>query len=114
MLDTLLADTPPISSSCPQPSLRLAQEILLTLASYSYLTSAAEGGAEGYERLLYGSLDVVASWAEQDDIYKLFERLRVGTEIETHRAGYALLLGEQLVHHLDGRTLSALLLLCQV
>jgi hypothetical protein len=66
ILDILLADPEPLqlpSSSLRQlhPSAQLSLDILLTLVTFASIIEQAEGGFEGYHRVLYGALDVLVA-----------------------------------------------------
>ncbi|ORY34958.1 hypothetical protein BCR39DRAFT_515796 [Naematelia encephala] len=111
ILDILLSDDPPSTRSTASsfhPSANLAIEILHTLFSFATIADSTSGGLDGYERLLYGSLDVLVARGGQVGINGLFKRLRGEPIVEAEDA-FLLHIGEQLVHSIDAPTLRYLL-----
>lgn len=95
--------------SLHRPS-ELAREILLTLGSFSNLLDHSEGGLEGYHKILYGSLDIIASGRDSGDVSRLFKELVGLSLVSPAKAAFILQLGEQLLSVMDGRTLRDVLL----
>jgi hypothetical protein len=54
--------------SFAHPPSDLARSILFTLANMSYLTAGGASGMEGWDRLFYGCLDVMAATRTQMDL----------------------------------------------
>ncbi|KAK4684211.1 hypothetical protein P7C73_g5984, partial [Tremellales sp. Uapishka_1] len=107
ILDILLED-----DHSARASTDMAIGVLVVLCHFSSLTERAAGGLEGYERLLYGILDVFAAKGTTRDIGRLFKLLAEGKESDS-RAAFTLLVGEQLLGEAGHKTVDNLLSLCQ-
>lgn len=106
MLNCLLHDDPPQDSEQSD----MAIEMLLTLAAFSKVVDASEGGLEGYDKLFYGCLDVLAARGDTAEVNNLVRRLSKPPATTTNaKAGFLLTVGEQLVHHLDNDSLRIVL-----
>jgi hypothetical protein len=76
---------------------------VLTMAKFASLTQS-EGMMEGYEKLLYGSLDVLAAEGGPRAVRSLFDALwKEKQSFQT--AAFVMLVGEQLINLLDATTL---------
>lgn len=84
-------------------SAELSEVNILTLAKFASMTES-EGVIEGYEKLLYGSLDVLAAEGGPRGVRRVFDRLWEEEHTEQLSA-FVLLVAEQLVHLLDAQTL---------
>jgi len=109
ILQVLLQDDPPQRYD----SADMATEVLLTLSSFSDLTDSSNGGFEGYDKVFYGCLDVLAARGGTNGVKRLFDRLFDQGVMSDHKAGFILVVGEQVVHHLDGKSLGIVMGLCQ-
>lgn len=80
-LDTFLAHPPKRGSRAAHYDARIAQESLLVLSSYASLIYAG-APVEGYERVLYGLLDVLVALQGSEGVSRLFAGRICGTGIE--------------------------------
>ena len=106
-------DPPAVPAQDPHPSAELASEILLVLGSFANLLNSSQGGMEGYDKVFYGCIDVLAARADTEGIKRMFEPLKGDHGISAARAAFMMRVGEQLVQRLDGETVKGLLELCQ-
>ena len=82
--------------------------IIETLAALSSPIDP-EGRPVDFDRVLHGSLDLLASNEDQAAIRQLFARL-IRDGMPTSRAAFTLRCGELLVHQLDRHTVTEVLL----
>ena len=80
-LDTFLAHPPKRGSRAAHYDARIAQESLLVLSSYAGSIYAG-APVEGYERVLYGLLDVPVALQGSEGVSRLFAGRTSGTGIE--------------------------------
>jgi hypothetical protein len=86
-----------------QQSIKLSMLLVLTLAKFASLTQS-EGTMEGYEKLLYGSLDVLAAEGGPRGVRSLFAELW-HEKRSSQLAAFGLLVAEQLIHLVDAATI---------
>ncbi|KAK8849513.1 hypothetical protein IAR55_004847 [Kwoniella newhampshirensis] len=91
----------------------MAIQLLLALASFSYLTDVSSGGFENYHRVLYGNLDILAAHGGTTGVDELFREVTNGRTMTDARAAFVLLLGDELVHQLGSRCVDTLLPLAE-
>lgn len=84
--------------------------ILETLATFSSIIDASEGPPDGYDHVLHGSLDLLASTLDPLTIRRLFGSLIEDDKMTPSRMAFALKCGELLVNQLDRPTLTDVLL----
>jgi hypothetical protein len=113
MIDILIEREQTTSLDNSPDHARLAVGIVETLAAFSYITEQTEGGLEGHDRVLLGSLDVLEATSGASGVSRLFQSLD-SVESSPYRAAFVLRVAEQLVGTIDGQTLSQRLLpLCE-
>ncbi|WRT69505.1 uncharacterized protein IL334_006491 [Kwoniella shivajii] len=86
----------------------IAAHILSELASFAYLTEESQGGFENYHEILYGCLDIIDTRAGTQGVRKLFDLVCEDADMSDARAGFVLVLGEELVHHLGKKQIDML------
>ena len=117
IVEILLSSQPPTTTS-PRistlpPSAELSIEILITLGSFTELIDHSQGSLEGYRRVLFGALDVLAANGGLEGVRILLRNLVHSNSSPAH-AAFILLAGEQLINEVDGSSLREILLpLCQ-
>ena len=74
---------------------------------------ASQGGLEGYDRLFYGVLDVLAGRGGPHGARELVDRLFQLEMRSDAKGGFLLAVAEQLVHELDIKSISIALDMCQ-
>lgn len=119
ILTILLHDDPPLAGSPSgiHPSAELAIHLLITLSTFSSIVSRSKGGLEGYQDLLYGSLDVLSARGGCVGVKKFFQALEAGRKVKdvnvdigADTAAFMLVLGEQVISLLDEYSLTEILL----
>jgi hypothetical protein len=84
--------------------------MLVTLHAYSEVVDSSSGGLEGYHRILFSSLDILAAKGGVTGTTKLFDTLSRDGSGSVGKDAFMLVLGEELIHHLDGRVVRDILL----
>jgi len=82
----------------------LSLQVIATLAAFSVLTQLTEGGLEGDDRVLFGSLDILVAQEGTKGVQQLFEILVQG-EMPDARAAFVLRCGELVVDDMSNATL---------
>ncbi|WWC93010.1 uncharacterized protein L201_007974 [Kwoniella dendrophila CBS 6074] len=113
VLDTILLENASGPDQSPSES-DIILQLLVTLGSFSYLIEASQGGFENYHKILYGSLDLISARAGPEGVKTLLSRLTTAEdELNGARAGYALVLAEELINYLDRANIDRLLQLAE-
>lgn len=84
--------------------------IVETLAAFLSIIDTSQGPPDGYEQVLYGSLDLLVSSLDPLAIGQLFIRLNKEDKTTPSRVAFILKCGELLVTRLDRSTLADVLL----
>ena len=91
----------------------LTVDILLTLASFADIADESQHDHEEYERILLGTIDALVFHGGPRGVRMLYDRRKEGFNSIDASAGFALVLGEQILHYLDGEAVKHYLDLCQ-
>jgi hypothetical protein len=82
----------------------LCIEIIVTLAAFSSVTKQTDGGLEGHDRVLFGSLDILVASGGAEGIERLFRAL-LREQMSDAQAAFVLRCGELIVNDMDNSTL---------
>ena len=88
-------------------------EILFTLAAFVEVVDGSQGGIEGYDKVLYGCIDVLVARGGSSDVKRLFDLFFEGAEMTDAKSTFVLLVAEQLVHYLEEITVGHVLSICE-
>lgn len=114
-LSSLLAISWPVVQFMLDPSQRLLSEelmlthtelIILVLSRFSAITEDNDSGLEQYEKVLYGSLDVIVGLGGGKGVSDTFRAVRGKgpvSEVSESLATFILTVAEQLIHLVDAR-----------
>lgn len=93
----------PEGHSTRKTSAELSSVIVITLAKFATLTEA-DSEMEGYERVLYGSLDILAADGGSRGVKNIFKELQKEPKTDS-LAGFILIVADQLIRLLDAGTI---------
>ncbi|KAK6908899.1 hypothetical protein I203_102905 [Kwoniella mangroviensis CBS 8507] len=97
----------------PLSAADIAINLLTTLGSFAYFTDTNQGTFENYYKILYASLDIASGQGGDEGVSALFEKLCREGKMSDAKAGYVLVLGEELIHHLGKKEIDLLLPLAE-
>ena len=103
-----------LDDRAPHASTRdMGIEVLFTLASFVEVVDGSQGGVEGYDKVFYGCIDVLAARGGSFGVKRLFDRLFEEAEMSAAKSSFVLLVTEKLIHYLDVILIGRVLSICE-
>lgn len=82
----------------------LASHIVLTMGKFASLAQDQETPSDGYENVLYGSLDIIAASGGVKAVRQLLSDLN-DVKVSDSLAGFILIVSEQLIRLIDAESM---------